>query len=170
MCGAYCLMCCCFFCLDTDCSATPDTILEEVIVHLASHHSCNRNCQVKPTHTLSCLYTRLTERFARSNQGRYVQLHGYPRQQACQSEVSSCKLRMGSQISFGYSPWESYRLGLLAKANFSAPHEAGAGQRPALWVQSAAAAMQHPGLDQRSESELSLLRALCEASSHGDFS
>ena len=166
-----------FFWLDIDCSATPDTILEEVadIVHLVSDHSCYRYCQVKPTHTLSCLYTSLTERIARSNQGRYVQLHGYPRQQACRSEVSSCKLRMGFQISFGFSPSESYRLGLRAKANFSAPtfepaHEAGAGQRAALLVQSAAAAMQHPGLDQRSESELSLLRALCEASSHGDFS
>ena len=52
----------------------------------------------------------------------------------------------------------TYRVGLLAQANFSAQtfkpaHKARAGQRAALSVQSAAAAMQH--LEQRSTSELS---------------
>ena len=53
---------------------------------------------------------------------------------------------------------DQYRVGLRAQADFSAPifepvHEARAGQRAALSVQSAAAAMQH--LDRRSANELS---------------
>ena len=55
----------------------------------------------------------------------------------------------------------AYRVGLWARAKFSGPtfeaaHETRTGQRAALSVQSAAAAMQH--LDQRSVSELSAQR------------
>ena len=62
----------------------------------------------------------------------------------------------------GYALRPKYRVGSRPQANFSAPtfepaHEARAGQRAALSVQSAAAAMQH--LDQRFTSKLSVIFA-----------
>ena len=49
--------------------------------------------------------------------------------------------------------------GELSAPNFEPAHQARAGQRAALSIQSAAAAMQH--LNPRSANELSPLRALC---------
>ena len=76
-------------------------------------------------------------------------------------KVHSFQIR-SLRTKLGWIPCFSERVGTRAQANFSAPtfepeQEGRAGQRAALSVQSAAAAMQH--LDQRSASELSAKRA-----------